>query len=222
MKMLRQLLILGIVIFYVPLLAINTGTIRFIKGEVLYRPNTNAQWRVPKIKETVEMNGTIKTGIDSSVEILWNDNTISKLEAKREFTIKTLWDLAHDKKEWTGQVKDKINSFCLQQKNRAEVAGIRKEEAEVKTESELFWDVDPLVDVFDAVELMEKKEYITAIPLFEKVIEQAPLNKDAELALACLILIYSEQKDPKLMSKYIGILKQDFPQSTFIESLPAE
>jgi hypothetical protein len=103
-------------------------------------------------------------------------------------SIKSLYDLAHEKRGWTTQIKDKAKNMGLQQKNRAEVAGIRRDEVELKSESELYWDADPMVSVFDVIALYEQHKLSEAIPLFKTVIEQGPLHKDAEMAIVFLSL----------------------------------
>jgi hypothetical protein len=60
------------------------------------------------------------------------------------------------------------------------------------------------------------------VAIFEKIIEQAPLAKNAELAHACLIMIYDEQGNKTMMKKHIQQLKEDFPDSSTLDSLPPD
>ena len=116
MKKLYVTLVFGLIMLGI-LGAEPAGKIRFIFGDVHYRINPNAGWTIPKINSELEMNGVIRTGSNSNVEIIWKDNTITKLDASREMSIKSLYDLAHEKRGWTTQIKDKAQKMGLQQKN---------------------------------------------------------------------------------------------------------
>jgi Tfp pilus assembly protein PilF len=69
---------------------------------------------------------------------------------------------------------------------------------------------------------MDIRDYTKAVEIFEKVIEQSPLDKDAELSHTCLIMIYDELGDKVNLQKHIKQLKEDFPDSSALDSLPPE
>jgi len=215
--------ILAMLLVLVAVFAQPVGKIRYAVGDVLYRPNQNAAWKAVDLNMTVEQGGMIKTGLDSTVEILWNSNLASTVVAGKTLFIRNLHDEVHQKQKWVSQVKDKSDMLSLQSKQRAStVAGIRRDEVEIKSQSELFWDMEPLQSLDEALELFEKRDFNLAIPKFHKVIEQGPLKKDAEIAHSYLILIYEEQKNLPAMKKQIGILREDFPRSAILDSLPKD
>lgn len=210
-----------LILFYALLSAAPLGKLRFVLGEVHYRDNQNSPWKEAKINQLVDENGQLKTGPGSTAEILWNNNLSSTVAAKSTLTIKKLFEELSSQQKWVNQVKDKVSGMSLQKKQQpATVAGIRREEAQVEIQTELFWDAEPLVDITEAIALYEDSEFEPAIPLFLKVIEQGPLKKDAEIAHSYLILIYEEQKDTVNRNHHIRLLKTDFPTSVIIPSLP--
>jgi hypothetical protein len=77
-----------------------------------------------------------------------------------------------------------------------------------------------MVDVDEALGKYEEEKYLEAMPLLLKVIEQDPLNHDAEISHLALILIYEELGEIAKRDKQITILKKDFPSSQFIQDLP--
>lgn len=211
------------VVLLIPLCAQNLGVIRFVLGDVQYRSNQNSPWKTATLNGVIEPNSIIRTGLDSSVEILWSSNLSSSITAGKSVTLRDLYDEVHKKQQWVTQLKDKASNLSLQSKQRATtVAGIRRDEVEIKSQGDLFWDMDPLQNLDEAIALFESQNYTAAITALKKVIDQGPLKKDAELAHTYLILIYEEQKNPALMKKQIGILRADFPRSTMLDSLPKD
>jgi tetratricopeptide (TPR) repeat protein len=207
----------------IPLCAQNLGVIRFVLGDVQYRSNQNSPWKTAALNQAIEPGSILKTGLDSSVEILWSTNMSSNIGAGKSIVSKDLYDEVHKKQQWVKQLKDKASNLSLQSKQKATtVAGIRRDEVEIKSQSDLYWDMDPLQSLDEAIALFETKEFDSAIRAFDKVIDQGPLKKDAELAHTYLILIYEEQKNVNAMKKQIGVLRTDFPRSVMLDSLPKD
>jgi len=203
------------------LLSAPLGKIRFLIGEVHYRKNQNAPWKSVTLNQEIELAGFIKTGPGSTAEILWNNNLSTTVTAKSQVAVKQLYDELNSQKKWVQQVKDKVSGLSLQNKQKTSTAaGIRREEAQLEIQTELYWDAVPLQDIQEAVDLFERREFNLAIPLFLLVIEQGPLAKEAELAHGYLILSYEELKNTAKRDEHIRILKTDFPQSSIIPSLP--
>jgi hypothetical protein len=203
--------------------AAQVGKITFFVGEVLYRANQNQAYKGVIRDMLLAEDGFLKTGPDSSVEVLWLSGGTVTIESNRQVSIRKLFEEASSKQNWKNRLESKVGNLKLQSKRRASTtAGIRRDEAEVKRDSLLFWSVEPMQDILPAIDLFEGKQYLKAIPLFEAVIQQAPLKKDAELSHAYLILIYDAIGDTQKLKKQVEVLKQDFPRSTILDSLPQD
>ncbi len=203
--------------------AAQVGKISFIVGEAYYRVNINQPYKPVSMNMPISDTGYLKTGLDSSVEVLWSNGTSSTLTANRQISLKSLMAEANSKQSLRKKLENKMGNLRLQS-NRliSSEAGIRRSEAEVQDKSLLYWHAEPLQSIAECIELFDSKQYARAIPLFNKVIEQSPLMKDAELAHAYLMIIYEEMGNTAMLQKHIDILKQDFPGSTLIESLPKD
>ncbi len=98
------------------------------------------------------------------------------------------------------------------------MAGIRKKKK--KLFRKVNYSYSEQYNVKDVLLLWIKLKIISLIEIFEKVIEQSPLDKDAELSHICLIMIYDELGDKVNLHKHIKQLKEDFPDSSVPDSLP--
>ena len=203
--------------------AAQVGKIRFFSGDVQYRTNQNQAYKPASINLPISEDGCLKTGPDSYVEIVWESGITSTVNASSQVGIRKLMEDASSKQNWMNKLETKVGNLKLQNKRRASgTAGIRRDEAEVTTDSLLFWVLDPQQDINEAIDLYEMKQYTKATPLFEKVVIQAPLKRDAELAHAYLILIYNAAGDKANMQKHINALMQDFPNSATLDCLPTD
>ncbi len=219
----RLALIISVCIFSIQLGASQVGKIRFILGEVQYRQNQNQPYKSATLELPVAEDGFLKTGPDSSVEVLWIGGGTTTVPANRQVGIRKLLEEASAKQNWKNKLENKVGNLKLQNKRRASsTAGIRRDEAEVSRDSLLYWYIDEQQDIAEPITLYETKQYNKAITLFEKVIYQAPLKKDAELSHAYLILIYDALGDTAKLKKHVALLKQDFPESTTLDSLPTD
>ena len=199
------------------------GKIRFLVGEVQYKTSLNLTYKPATLNMEVEPEGYIKTGPDSKAEIQWNNGIKSVINANTQINISKLQADALNNPNYRINLRDRINNLRVQNEKRDanQVAGIRKKEEEIIPESELFW-YSEQYNVRDALTFMDAKNYPQAIEIFEKVIEQSPLDKDAELSHTCLIMIYDELGDKVNLQKHIKQLKEDFPDSSALDSLPPE
>jgi len=199
------------------------GKIRFLVGEVQYKTSLNLTYKPATLNMEVEPEGYIKTGPDSKAEIQWNNGIKSVINANTQINISKLQADALNNPNYQINLRDRINNLRVQNEKRDanQVAGIRKKEEEIIPESELFW-YSEQYNVKDALTFMDAKNYPQAIEIFEKVIEQSPLDKDAELSHTCLIMIYDELGDKVNLQKHIKQLKEDFPDSSALDSLPPE
>lgn len=218
----RTLITLIIALTVVCLFSEVVGKIRFMVGEVQYKEGLNLSYKNATMNTPVHREGYFKTGPGSSVEVQWTNGSVSTVEANSQLAISKLLLDASTNANWKNKLWDKVNNLKTTNRSASAVAGIRREEAEVKKESELFWFQETIYYLQDAVDLYDRNEYARAIPIFEGVIQQAPLKKDAELSHAYLIMIYDELGDKVKQKKHIELLKADFPNSSTLDSLPPE
>ncbi|MEN6444442.1 MAG: hypothetical protein ABFC98_00155 [Candidatus Cloacimonas sp.] len=204
--------------------AVSIGKIRFMVGEVQYKASANLTYKKATLHSDVQPEGYIKTGPDSKAEIQWNNGSVSIIDANTEININKLETAALSNPDYKNKMWNRISALRVQsnQRTASNVAGIRREEAEFLPESQLFWFSEPHYKIEDALTYFDNKDYAKAADLFEKIVEQAPLSKDAELSHTCLILIYDQLGDGIKLKKHIQQLKEDFPDSSTLDSLPPE
>jgi len=199
------------------------GKIKFINGEAWYRDNQNKAYGKTILGAAVDSEGFIKTGLDSQVEIAWNNSMVSTLPANREVSIGKLWEEEKSKPTFKNRLLENMHNLRLQNNRRASSeAGIRREEAVVEQDNSLFWSAEEPITLDDAIALYDAGDTKKAIPAFLKVIEQGPLAKEAEMAHGYLILIYDEAGDKAKALQELNTLKEDFPESTILDKLPSE
>jgi hypothetical protein len=201
--------------------AVPVGRFRFVLGEVYYRDSQNDPWQDAAINRSIDSGGYIKTGPGSSAEILWSSNLSTIVPAKANTSIQKLYDELSTQQKWVNKLKDKVEGLSLQKKRQtAGVAGVRRAEAAMEVASELYWEAEPLQDIAEPIALFDANDLEAAVPLFLKVIDQGPLRRDAELAHSYLIMIYEHRMDIIGRNHHIRLLKQDFPNSQIIPTLP--
>lgn len=204
----------------VVLTAAPVGKIKFILGDVQYRENQNSPWKNAVLYQGVEATASFRTGVDSQVDISIGKNQSYTINSKTTITVKKIQQELQSQQKWSAQVREKASNMSLQDKKKeTSIAGIRREEAEVR-KSELYWYIPPRQDIQEALDQFDLKEYQKAIPMFEAVIEQGPLKNTAEVARAMLVLIYEELKDLPRQREQYQALKRDFPRSELLRSMP--
>ncbi len=220
-KFIISIILTAIVLF---LFADSVGKIRFMVGEVQYKASPNLTYKKATLNMEVQTEGYIKTGLDSKAEILWTNGNVSIINANTEVKISKLQAEASANPNYRNKLWDRMSTLRVQSsKSQANnVAGIRREEMEVLPESQLYWYIEPKYKLEDAFTYFDSKDYLQAAELFEKIIEQEPLSKDAELSHTCLIIIYDQLSDSINLKKHIKQLKEDFPDSSTLDSLPPE
>lgn len=198
------------------LFAEKAGEVKFVCGDVKYKSPNSSKFTKISIKDIIDMNGVLKTEMDSEVEIKWLDNTTSTVSANKTVSVKKVYDESRKSKSRFNKLEDKLNQLSMQNKQTAStVAAIRRDEAEDKVESELYWDVDPAISLNSAIELYQQQKLEDATKIFQKIVEQAPLSKDAENSIGYLIIIFDKTGDQKNLDLYKKKLHDDFPNSQF-------
>jgi hypothetical protein len=197
------------------------GTIRFVIGTVEYQKHQNQAFK-PVLKDMpVQLEWNIKTALAASAEILWNDGSVTVVEQNQNLSIRDLYEDATAKASWRNKLKRKIGNLRLTKDSESStVAGIRRSEAEAEEKADLYWGFEELVDLGVAIAKYEEEKHEEAIPLLLKVIEQDPLQKDAEISHVVLILIYDQLGNISDRDRQVEILKTDFPSSQFLKDLP--
>jgi len=222
-KVKRTVILTLIIMFVLNAGATVIGKIKFINGEAWYRDNQNKAYVKTTLGSPVDSEGFIKTGLDSEVDIAWNNNMVSTIGANREANIGKLWEEEKAKPTFKNRLLENLHNLRLQSNRRAtSEAGIRREEAVVEQDNSLFWSSEDTITLDDAIAMYDAGDTKKAIPAFMKVIEQGPLAKEAEMAHGYLILIYDEAGDKTKALQELSTLKEDFPASTILDKLPSE
>lgn len=204
-------------------MATPVGKVNFYLGDVQIKDNQNQAYRPAVLNGIVHQEGFVKTGPDASIEIKWTNGCVSKVSSNSQKSIAKLLEESNANPNWRNKLASKASNLKLQSKQSAKsVAGIRRDEVEVKKESSLFWYTETPLNLDTAQAFFDNKDYASAIPIFEGVINQGPLKKDAELSHSYLILIYDELGDKAKLKQHVDSLKADFPDSSTLDSLPPE
>ena len=217
----RYFILICMAICTVALFAEGIGTISFVLGTVEYRPNQNSTFVSATRNMSVSLDGFIRTDLGAKAEIIFTGGALGKVEANKVVGIRQLYEEASAAGAWSSKVKRQLKNLSLPSKKEASsVAGIRRSEAQVQKTSAYFWAMPEQALFEDAMAKYEAGKLSEAIPILERVIEQDPLSRDAELSHLLLGLIHDELRDPEQRDKHLGILRKDFPHSQFLDSLP--
>jgi len=211
-------------VFILPILALNAeivGSIKFFLGNVEYKESPNASFRTATLNMPVHSSGVLRTALAAEAEIHFTNGAIARVEANKTLSISKIMDAANQKGSWNDKLKRQMKNLKISDNRRAgSVAGIRRTEAELIQKDDYFWAMPEPASYERALTLFESGQYSEAIPILEKVIEQAPLHSEAELSHIMLILIYEEETRTEDRNRHIRVLKNDFPQSHFLQDLP--
>lgn len=215
----RTILIICLLAAFSLLSAEYLGNVKFILGQVEYKESQNATYKKANLNMPLDSEGWLKTGLAAKVEISFTDGSQAVLEQNSTRKISDLYEAASAGKG--AKMKRRLQSIS-HTKNRelTGVAGIRRSEAHLERKSDYYWEFEDLAELSTALELYEEDKLDEAIEILEKVIEQAPLSREAELAHATLILIYEELGNKAQYDEHVRLLRQDFEHSIFLEDLP--
>jgi tetratricopeptide (TPR) repeat protein len=194
------------------------GTLKFFQGNVEYKDSPNSALIPATLNMPVHRNGVLKTGLAAKAEISFNNGSHITLEQNKTAAISKLFEDANAKGSWSDKMKRQLNNLSLPKDREASsVAGIRRSEVVLQQQSDYYWEVEEAADIETALSLYDQKRYSDAIVIFNKVIEQSPLSKEAEVSHMVLALIYEEQGDKPARERHIAKLRSDFPNSRFLE-----
>ncbi|HPF08168.1 MAG: hypothetical protein PHY21_05345 [Candidatus Cloacimonetes bacterium] len=212
-----------LVLLLLPIAAEVVGKIQFIVGTVEYKESLNAPYKAASKGMQIHKDGYLKTGLAAKAEIVFDNGAFSELAQNQSISINKLYDEACTSGSWSDKLKRQMKNLSLpNRKETSSVAGIRRDEAEVQKKSYYYWDEVESVDFSAARDMYEQKKYSDAVPMLLKVIEQNPLQPEAEISHLLLILIYEEQQKPIARDKHTALLRKDFPHSQYLELLPGK
>lgn len=196
------------------------GSIKFFQGTVEYKDSPNSSFKNAALNMPVHRDGVVKTGLAARVEISFSNGSHISVEQNKSLSISKLYEEANASGSWSDKMKRQLNNLSLPKNREASsVAGIRRSEVELEKASDLYWEVEELAGIESALSLYEQKRFPEAISLFDQIVLQAPLSKEAELSHMVLALIYEEQGNATARSRHLSKLRSDFPNSRFLEGL---
>lgn len=191
------------------------GKVSFLLGKATYQVEGTKKWNSIKLDDKVFQNWIVKTSSDAELEISWENGTTSEISSDETIALKSLLKDIKVETSWFDRMKSKLQILFAKSSNSKvkDVAGIRQSEVNISKKDSLYWEALPKTDFNEAYALYINNEWKKAATLFEEVIEQNPLNKNAEISRSCLIIIYSEQGDKIKATEHLSHFISDFPES---------
>ena len=195
------------------------GVVKLVVGNANYKASNSAKLNPLNINDEIHMEGTIQTELGSKVKIQWLDKTLFTVDADQSVQVAAIYEKTHQSSSSSKKLLGKLKQLTAQNSSSpTSVAGIRRSEVEGSNESELYWAVDPQIPISKPIELFQQQLYDEAIELFQKIVEQAPLSKDAETARGFLIICFERKGDEKNKNLQLELLRKDFKDSALLES----
>lgn len=195
------------------------GKIGLVTGSVKYKESQNAAYRDATRNMLIHKDGILKLDLSSTAELIFNDLGNTEVTGRKELSIRDVYDQLKKPKSLVDRLKvslKNVNTFS-NERPKSE-AGIRRDEQHLAKQELYYWEELELVKLADAIALFEQGNSDAAIQSFEKVIEQDPISRDAEIAHGYLIIIYSESPATAAkMQEHMSLLRRDFPRSEFLE-----
>lgn len=195
------------------------GKVGFLLGEAQFSIEGTSQWNSLKLNAEIKSNYILKTGEDSELEIIWNSGGSTDIGSNKIIRIAELRQNQSDNSSWADKLKSKIN-LVVQAKDKGIVqgtAGVRMKEIEPVEGDSLYWAQVETVDFNEGYSAFNEGSFDKAVEIFEKLLRQDPFSSEAETALSCLISIYYEKNELEKAEKRLAELKQNFPESAFIQ-----
>ncbi|HPN39140.1 MAG TPA: tetratricopeptide repeat protein [Melioribacteraceae bacterium] len=219
-----KLLFIGIMFFMgIVLLHGQTvvGKVSFFAGEIQVTVEGSNSWEKVKMNTKIASNHILKLLDDAELEIVWNNGETSELSGPRSVKVA---DLLKSVKVQTGlldRVKKKVGILLTDNENAnvRGVAGVRRSEVNIEDKDTLYWQPLNEVNFNDGYTAFKDNNFEKAITIFEDVIKQNPLNRQAEISRACLVTIYTEQKNTEKAKEHYNAFVKDFPNSELLPAL---
>ncbi len=196
------------------------GKVSFFSGDVQVAIEGTNNWEKLKLNSKIASNHILKLIDDSELEIVWNNGETTELSGPKTVKISELLKTVKVQTGLLDRVKKKVGILLTDNEsaNVRGVAGVRRSEVNIDAKDTLYWQPLNEVNFNDGYTAFKDNNFEKAAQIFEEVVEQNPLNRQAEIARACLITIYTEQKNTDKAKEHYKAFIQDFPNS---ELLPA-
>ncbi len=197
------------------------GKVSFFAGEIQVTAEGSNSWEKVKMNTKIASNHVIKLLDDAELEIVWNNGETSELSGPKSVKVT---DLLKTVKVQTGlldRVKKKVGILLTDNEsaNVRGVAGVRRSEVNIEDKDTLYWQPLNEVNFNDGYAAFKDNNFEKATQIFEEVVKQNPLNRQAEISRACLVTIYTEQKNTEKAKEHYTAFIKDFPNSELLPAL---
>ena len=197
------------------------GKVSFFAGEIQVTVDGSNNWEKVKMNTKIASNHIIKLLEDAELEIVWNNGETSELSGPKSVKVA---DLLKTVKVQTGlldRVKKKVGILLTDNEsaNVRGVAGVRRSEVNIEDKDNLYWQPLDEVNFNDGYAAFKDNNFDKAAQIFEEVVKQNPLNRQAEISRACLVTIYTEQKNTEKAKEHYNAFIKDFPNSELLPAL---
>lgn len=196
------------------------GKVSFFAGDIQVAVEGTNNWEKIKLNSKIASNHILKLIEDSELEIVWNNGETSELSGPKTVKIAELLKTVKVQTGLLDRVKKKVGILLSDNEsaNVRGVAGVRRSEVNIDEKDSLYWQPINEVNFNDGYTAFKDNNFEKATQIFEEIVQQNPLNRQAEIARACLITIYTEQNNTEKAREHYKAFVQDFPNS---ELLPA-
>ena len=191
------------------------GKVSFLLGKATYQVEGTKSWKAIKLDATVFQNWVVKTQDGAELEISWENGTTSEISSNEKIALKSLIKDTKVELSWFERMKNKLQVLFTRSSSSKvkDVAGIRQSEVVIAQKDSLYWESLPKTDFNEAYAHYINNEWNKAKDLFEQVVFENPLHKNAEISRSCLIIIYSEQGNKEKATEHLSHFINDFPDS---------
>lgn len=174
------------------------GKLVYYEGKV--ELGSGSSWTRAKINTPVRKHQTIKTSVEATAEIVWNNGVKTIVGPNSTQEVQKLFSASSSSPKQSTEgvfsgVKAKMNSEV----KHKEVGGIRRTEADTvkkKEETDVYWKEDKEITFEDAYAFYDKKEFNKAIAAFQAFIHQKPLDPMIKYAWFALGHSYIMENNP--------------------------
>ncbi len=196
----------------------NVGKVSFLIGQAQFAIEGTNNWDALKMSSKIASNHVLKLIDDTEIEITWDNGETTELGGPKTVKVAELLKGLKVQTGWLDRVKKKVGILLTENENSnvRGVAGVRRTEVNIEEKDSLYWQPMQESNFNDGYAAFKDNNFERAAEIFEKVVLQNPLSKQAEISRACLVTIYTELKDKNKADSHLEAFLKDFPDSDLL------
>ncbi len=194
------------------------GKVSFLLGQAQSAVEGTNNWENLKMSSKIASNHVLKLIDDTEMEITWDNGETTEISGPKTVKVTELLKGLKVQTGWLDRVKKKVGILLTDNENAnvRGVAGVRRTEVNIEAKDSLYWQPLQETNFNDGYAAFKDNNFERASELFEKVVMQNPLGKQAEIARACLVTIYTELKNTTKANQHLEAFLRDFPDSELL------